>query len=117
MNLIAEIRYRVARAASGSGGWATQTTAYYHSLETADEKEIISYHWHPGHGSGFPHPHMHLGAGIGADLGLLDKAHIPTGEIRLEDLLHFAIRELGAEPQREGWPEILAAQRPEHNPR
>lgn len=88
--------------------WKVAVIAYSHSLETADEKEVVSYHFHPIGASSIVNPHMHLGAGVGASLGILDKTHIPTGEIRVEDILRFAIEELGAEPDREDWPAILA---------
>ncbi len=108
LGLIIEVRYHIVRVAGEQNRWTTKTSAYYHSLETADEKEIVSFHWHPGEGSRIVHPHMHLGARIGANLGMLDKTHIPTGAIRLEDILRFAIRELGTEPQRDDWRGVLA---------
>lgn len=107
LSLVTRTWYRVVRGEDDRSLWKVAPIAYSHRLETADEREIVSYHWHPGEESRIVHPHMHLGAGIGADLGMLDKTHIPTGEIRLEDLIRFAIQELGAEPQREEWPQIL----------
>lgn len=91
-----------------SGSWRIETLAYSQRLETTDAREIVAYHWHPGRSSRIMHPHMHLGAGIGADLGILDKTHIPTGRVALEDLLRFAIVEVGVEAQRSDWEEILA---------
>jgi hypothetical protein len=101
------LRYCVVQAEGERGPWKVETTAYYHALETQDAKEIVSFQWHPAQASTFTFPHLHLEAGIGANLGILEKTHIPTGRIALEDVLRFAILELGVEPQREGWAEIL----------
>lgn len=101
--------YRVVRA-EGSR-WEVEAAAYYHAVETPDAKEIVAFHWRPSQASTFAHPHMHLGAGIGADLGILEKTHIPTGRICLEDVLKFAILELGVEPKRDDWREVLSETR------
>lgn len=101
--------YRVVR--SEGGRWKVETAAYHHALETPDAKEIVAYHWHPSQASIFAHSHMHLGAGIGANLGTLEKTHIPTGRIALEDVIKFAILELGVEPRRDDWREVLSETR------
>lgn len=103
--------YRVVRAERGRDPWKVEATAYYHALETPDAKEIVAFHWHPSQASTFAHPHMHLGAGIGADLGILEKTHIPTGRIALEDVLKFAILELGVEPKRDDCHDVLSETR------
>lgn len=110
LDLVSKLWYRVVLAgeAGERGPWKVETLAYSHGLETPEAREIIAYHWHPGQGSEITYPHLHLGAGIGADLGILEKTHIPTGRIALEDVLRFAISELGVEPQREDWSEVLA---------
>jgi hypothetical protein len=40
----------------------------------------------------------------------LGELHLPTGAIRLEDIVALAIEELGAEPLREDWRVVLGAQ-------
>lgn len=55
-------------------------------------------------------PHLHLGAGSGVSREGLQKAHIPTGRVELEDVLLMAIRELGVRPRRDDWQEILGSQ-------
>lgn len=37
----------------------------------------------------------------------LDRAHLPTGRIAVEEFLRIAITEFGAHPRRDGWEEIL----------
>jgi hypothetical protein len=108
LDLVSKLRYRVVPAEGERGPWKVETLAYSHGLETPEAQEIIAYHWHPRQGSEIIYPHLHLGAGIGADLGILEKTHIPTGRIALEDVLRFAIAELGVEPQREDWSEVLS---------
>lgn len=108
LDLVSRISYRVSATEGERGPWKVETLAYAHGLETPDAQEIIAYHWHPERGSRITYPHLHLGAGIAADLGILEKAHIPTGRVALEDLLRFAILELGVEPQRDDWREVLS---------
>lgn len=107
LDLVSQIWYRVNATEGDRGPWKVETLAYSHGLETADAQEVIAYQWHPGQGSRITYPHMHLGSGIGADLGILEKVHIPTGRVALEDVLRFAITELGVEPQRDDWEETL----------
>jgi hypothetical protein len=45
------------------------------------------------------------GSGVGREE--LQKAHIPTGRVELEDVLLLAIREFGVRPRRDDWEEIL----------
>jgi len=115
LDLVSKLWYRVVPGFAGEaaerGPWRVETLAYSHGLETPEAREIIAYHWHPGQGSNIVYPHLHLGAGLGADLDILEKTHIPTGRIALEDVLRFAILELGVEPQREDWAEVLAETR------
>lgn len=108
LDLLFRIWYRVVSAERERGPWRIETLAYSHRLETTDAREIVAYHWHPGRSSEITYPHLHIGAGIGVDLGILDKTHIPTGRVALEDLLRFAIVEVGVEPRRSNWEEILA---------
>lgn len=107
LDLLSRIWYRVVSTERERSLWRIETLAYSHRLETISAQEIVAYHWHPGTSSGITHPHLHIGTGIGTSPGLLDKTHIPTGRVALEDVLRFAILELGIEPQREDWREVL----------
>jgi hypothetical protein len=55
-------------------------------------------------------PHLHVQGEREIAGQPLGKLHLPTGEIRLEDIVALAIEELGAEPLREDWRAVLAAQ-------
>jgi hypothetical protein len=80
---------------------------YQYALYDADDREILAYHWHPEGSSHVTAPHLHLGAG--AEVGRRDLASAlpPTGQITLEDVLRFAITDLGVRPLRRDWSEIL----------
>ena len=103
--------HRVVRAEGERGEWKIRTTAYYHTLEDENRQEIIAYHWHPEQPGPISFPHLHLGIGIGAELGEIYKAHIPTGRVSLEDVIWLAIRDFGVEPQRDDWQEVLSETR------
>jgi hypothetical protein len=88
------------------------TTGYLYQLR-AGERELLAYHWHPRGLSPHTDPHMHLGAA--AELGFADlgTAHLPTGRIGLEHVLRLAIRDLGVEPRRGDWREVLGDAHPD----
>lgn len=91
------------------GPWRADTVGYYYAILDKEEQEVISYHWHPGRRSPIDFPHLHLGAGSGVSRDELQKAHVPTGRVELEDVLLMAIREFGVTPRREDWARILGA--------
>ena len=89
------------------GPWKCSTTRYQYALDDADDHEIVAYHWHPAGESDVTRPHVHLGIGAKIKhLGLL-RAHLPTNRIAAEDFLLLAIRDLGVEPLRDDWREVL----------
>lgn len=90
------------------GPWKVSTRAYMHALENLDGQEIVAYHWHPEQGSKVTFPHMHFGVGLGQLPKFVHKAHVPTGRVPLEEVVRFAIADLGATPKREDWSEVLA---------
>ncbi len=86
---------------------------YAYSLDDADGREILAYHWDPRRSSHVRRPHLHLGAG--ARLGREDLlgSHLPTGFVAVQDLLLFAIRDLGVRPLRPDWESVLEQAEPE----
>ncbi len=98
---------RVAEHEGLQGPWRADTTGYYYSILDGEGREVIAYHWHPGRRSPINFPHLHLGSGSGVSRNELQKAHIPTGRVELEDVLAMAIREFGVRPRRDDWAEIL----------
>jgi hypothetical protein len=90
----------------GDGGWVARVAGYRYEFRHADGPMLLAYHWHPVGVSPVTHPHLHLGGSLG---GLdLSKAHLPTGPVALPDVLRFAIEDLGVEPLRAGWRDLLA---------
>lgn len=75
--------------------------------------EVVAFHWHPEPEQLVRFPHVHLGYGAGDLQHGLDKAHIPTGQLAIADIIRFAITELGVEPLRVDWEELLAAELPD----
>jgi hypothetical protein len=68
---------------------------------------VFSYQWHPGGRSPVTWPHLHLGAGAEVGRTELASAHLPTGRVSIEEVLRLAITELGVEPLRDDWREVL----------
>lgn len=94
----------------GEAPWRADLASYFHTLRDLEGREILAYHWHPDSRSPITFPHLHLGAGSRVGREELQKAHVPSGPVELEDLLLMAIREFGVQPRREDWREILGSQ-------
>jgi hypothetical protein len=56
--------------------------------------ELLAWHWQPSHGH--PDPHLHVGASHPTEKRF-SKWHIPGGRVAFEQVLLFAIDELGVE--------------------
>ena len=91
-----------------AGGWEAQIVSYFYSFEHAGS-ELLAYHWHPQGHSPVTEPHLHVLGDRELEGQPLGKLHLPTGAIRLEDIVALAISELGAEPLREDWRTVLDA--------
>ncbi|MGF1471184.1 MAG: hypothetical protein ACFB50_05485 [Rubrobacteraceae bacterium] len=90
--------------------WRADLTSYFYTLKDLEGREIVAYHWHPESRSPITFPHLHLGAGAQIGREEIQKSHLPTGHVEIEDVLLMAIRELGVRPQRDDWEEILGPQ-------
>lgn len=87
--------------------WEAHTTGYMYTLEGADGREILAYHWHPTGNSHVTTPHLHLGAGAGSLRPELTKAHLDTGLITPVTLLALSIEQFGVRPRRADWRAVL----------
>lgn len=113
--LLSVIRhYRVVEHEGSRGPWKVSTAAYYYTLSDVDEREIITYHWHPAGRSAVTYPHLHLGLAATVGYAPLAEAHVPTGRVPLEQVLRLAIRDLGVRPLREDWRDVLEATQSAH---
>jgi hypothetical protein len=82
-----------------------KTQKYSYIIERSDDqKEVIAFHWDADptrtkvH---YPHAHaemIHIGK----------KCHVPTGRVPIEDVVWFAVKELGVQPLNKKWERVLA---------
>lgn len=107
--------YRIVDDIETQSRWRVITTGYSYALDDAEQREIIAFHWHPDRRSPIMEPHLHLGSGARIGYDRLHQAHIPTGQITIQDVLKFAITDLGVEPliDREAALQVLADTRSE----
>lgn len=85
--------------------WTVRTAGYRYEFQHADGPTLLAYHWHPVGISPITTPHLHLAGTLG---GIdLSKAHLPTGLVTLQDVLRFAIADLGVLPLRNDWSAVL----------
>lgn len=87
------------------GPFKVKTTAYQYMLTYKDEQEIFAYQWHPD--SQIKFPHLHLGSSAKISSKTLNKLHLPTGRIALEQVLRLTVDELGVKPIKGKWDSIL----------
>lgn len=100
------MNYTIVEATGPRGPYKVKTTAYFYSLEEDGGKEILTYQWHPKGVCKFPH--IHLGSSSKLGLKTLNKLHLPTGRIALEQVLRLAVEELGVKPVKTDWSIILS---------
>jgi len=105
---LAVILYYVVESAAQT--WRVRTTAYFYALHD-DRHEILAYHWHPETSPGTAFPHLHLEAGAQIGRVEMQRAHLPTGRITLEDVIEMMIRDFAVTPFVDDWPDILAKTR------
>ncbi len=87
------------------GRFAATLDGYRNGIRHADGPMHLAYHWHPVGVSPVTWPHLHVGGTVaGIDLS---RAHLPTGQVALPDVLRFAIVDLGVRPLRDDWPDLL----------
>lgn len=98
------------------GRYTGRTAAYAYRILEPNGREIVAYHWHPTGESAITRPHMHLSSRMPAiDLGprfdpvVLAEMHLPTGRIRLADVVRLLIEEFGVAPQRPDWQAVLTS--------
>ena len=85
------------------------TTYYSYAVEGDGAEEIIGYHWHPMSTSRINYPHLHLGNGAKVGRPELEnaKAHLPTGRVGIEEIVHLLIETFKVPTQRVDHAKIL----------
>lgn len=96
------------------GPWKVSTAEYNYNFRDADNRVVIAYHWHPQERQKVRRPHLHLDQGAGVGRQDLHRTHIPTGRVSIEDVIRFAITELGVEPLRDDWEQVLESAQSVH---
>lgn len=79
-------------------------TGYEYGLHEA-ERDVVTYHWHPVGLSPVRYPHLHIGGRTSPTD--LSKVHLVTGRVGLVEVVRMAITELGVEPLRRDWEDVL----------
>lgn len=85
------------------------TVAYMYALELDGHGELIAAHWHPSSKvSTYRAPHYHVGGVALSDTGVfLERAHIPSGRVSLEEFIRTMIDQFGIPPSCADWAERL----------
>ncbi len=88
--------------------WKVSTAEYNYNLRDTDNRVVLAFHWHPAEIFKVRHPHLNLDQGARLGREDLHRTHIPTGRITLVDIIRFVITELGVEPLRSDWENVLS---------
>jgi hypothetical protein len=77
----------------------------YNVADTPDTHGyMFAWHWHPPLGR--PECHIHANAEMSNGMKL-DKKHLPTARVSLEDVLRFLMSECDVVPARDDWARVL----------
>ncbi len=95
--------------------YRVSTVRYIYAIWESPDDCLIGWHYHPDLGVTFPHVHVYdkktdEEKQMGRKPSLLHKLHIPSGRVSLEDVIHFAITELGVVPNKKrenDWQQVL----------
>ena len=107
LSLTMDVFYEAVPAAVGSRRWRIATTGYRYTLGDSEDREFVSYHWHPRGPSPVTTPHLHLGSRLVRPGLPFAGVHLPSGFVTLADVLRTVIAELGVKPRRGDWEAVL----------
>jgi len=105
LDIIVVLRYRIVQV--GSASWTVGVVGYHYELQHRDGRELMAYHRHPQGAGPVTWPHLHLGPAIGELWRPATRAHLPTGDVTIQDIIRLAIREFHATPRRGDWEAVL----------
>lgn len=109
MRLRLDERLRLVQSSTGGREWSVARVGYRYQLHTDDVTEILAFHLHSP-SPGVAGPHLHISAGAGSLRPEFHRAHIPTGAVRLQEFLLFAIRDFAVRPIRADYADVLAVE-------
>lgn len=103
--LIVDIEQRFRIAQSGPRQFDTELLGYEDAVDDAQGgHEIMAFHWHRGV---IDWAHIHMGAGGGAMIPELQRAHVPSGTVQLQDFVRFLRVDFGVAPLRDDWERVV----------
>lgn len=105
----ASIEYELAETDDAERGpWKVRTRQYRYHVVTADQTEVLLYHWHPDSTPQRPYPHLHVGSTqLTANAVISGGDHIPTGRVALESVIRLLITEFAVAGRRDDWSKVL----------
>jgi hypothetical protein len=93
----------------GRDRYRISTQEYIYEVTGPKRQPLISAHWHPlARNSTFVDPHWHIGGvSVAQDRVYLDRAHIPSPRVSIEEFIRLMIEELGVAPRNDDWDKRL----------
>jgi hypothetical protein len=101
---------------TGNARYRLHTLEYgYYIQETADQRRAALFRWEYASDPPMEHPHQHVqirttlaSSALQHPINL-DKVHVPTGWVTIEQVIRFLIADLGVQPPRgaDKWEQIL----------
>lgn len=108
-------RYRIIRDPSDAMSDLYRVIAggYQYTISNHHQREVITYHWHPGQRSREHGPHVHIGSAVidsdSSDIGkTFSRFHIPTGYISIAQVVRLMLTDFNVVPNRQDWQAVLA---------
>lgn len=93
--------------------WKVSTDEYIYTVGWSEgnaREAAFAWHWHP---SVRAECHFHVEARLSAEF-TLEKKHIPTARVSVEEVFRFLIQDLDVSPARSDWDEVLRENRARH---
>ena len=97
--------YRIFEDRTRHEPWSVITEGYDYKVQERSGQTILTFYLHAARGYLVTYPLLHVGGRTSPVE--LSKVHVPTGRITLPAVVRMAITELGVEPLRGDWGEVL----------
>lgn len=112
VSLLVHHHYRVITEDSDPRQYRVVTAGYSYAIRNQQQREILTFHWHPGRRSHEQEPRLHVGSAIldssASDIGKgFSSFHIPTGYILLARVVQLLLTEFQVIPNRQDWESTL----------
>lgn len=116
------LQFRVVRVPDAPIGPAFEVRSSFYRYDVLDRNggEVVVFHWEPGGRSSARTPHLHVPAarpivlpqradsGVSGRRTYLNRLHLPTGRLLVEDVVGFLIRDFAVVPLVAEWESVLA---------